>query len=87
LTSEALKATPLDLVENMIRPLALSRKNFLFMWSPAGAKAGAIFYSLIATCIQNDIKPYEYYCVMLNKIRHCKTEEDYRQLLPQNIIL
>jgi transposase len=74
-------------IENLIRPLALGRKNFLFMGSPSGAKAGAIFYSLIATCIENGIQPYKYFCVMLNKIRHCKNENDYRLLLPNNIVL
>jgi hypothetical protein len=74
-------------IENLIRPLALGRKNFLFMGSPSGAKAGAIFYSLIATCIENGIKPYQYFCMMLNQIRLCKTENDYRLLLPNNIAL
>jgi transposase len=39
-----------NLVENAIRPFALGRKNWLFNGSPAGAKAGAIFFSLIETC-------------------------------------
>jgi hypothetical protein len=74
-------------VENRIRLLALGRKNFLFMGSPAGAKTGATFYSLIATCIENSIQPYEYLCTMLNQIPLCKEEKDYLALLPQNIIL
>lgn len=56
-------------IENLIRLLALGRKNFLFMGSPKGAKAGAIFYSLIATCIENNVEPYQYFCTMLNLIR------------------
>lgn len=74
-------------VENLIRPLALGRKNFLFMGSPNGARAAAIFYSLIATCKANHIEPYQYFCVMLHKIRSCKTSEDYRKLLPYSIQL
>jgi transposase len=74
-------------IENLIRPIALGRKNYLFMGSPKGAKAGAIFYSLIATCIENKKDPYQYFCSMLHKIRPCKTTEDYSKLLPQNIIL
>jgi transposase len=31
-------------IENAIRPFAIGRKNWLFMGSPSGAKAGAIFY-------------------------------------------
>lgn len=74
-------------IENFIRPLALGRKNYLFMGSPEGAKAGAIFYSLMATCTANNVEPYKYFCTMLHQIRHCKTEDDYRKLLPQSIEL
>jgi transposase len=75
-----------NLIENAIRPFALGRKNWLFMGSPAGAKAGAIFYSLIETCKANNIEPYQYLCVMLNRIRACVDEDDYRNLLPQFIL-
>ena len=74
-----------NLIENSIRPFALGRKNWLFSGSPAGAKAGAIFYSLIETCKANNIEPYKYLCAMLHSIRDCVTEEDYRKLLPQFI--
>lgn len=76
-----------NLIENAIRPFALGRKNWMFMGSPAGAKAGAIFYSLIETCKANNIEPYKYFCAMLHKIRLCQTDEDYQKLLPQNIQL
>jgi transposase len=74
-------------IENLIRPLALGRKNYLFMGSPEGAKAGAIFYSLIATCTANGVEPYKYFCTMLHQIRLCKNEEDYQRLLPHRIQL
>jgi transposase len=74
-----------NLIENAIRPFALGRKNWLFMGSPAGAKAGSIFYSLIETCKANNIEPYRYLCTMLNRIRGCVTEDDYCKLLPQFI--
>jgi transposase len=76
-----------NLVENAIRPFALGRKNWLFNGSPAGAKAGAIFFSLIETCKANNVDPYHYLCAMLNRIRGCVTEDDYRKLLPQFIQL
>jgi len=74
-----------NLLENAIRPFALGRKNWLFMGSPSGARAGAIFYSLIETCKANHIEPYQYFCAMLHRIRACVSEEDYRKLLPQFI--
>ena len=76
-----------NLLENTIRPFALGRKNWLFAGSPSGAKAGAILYSLIETCKANNVEPYKYFCAMLHRIRFCKSEEDYRRLLPQFIEL
>jgi len=76
-----------NFIENAIRPFALGRKNWLFSGSPSGAKAGAIFYSLIETCKSNNVEPYKYFCAMLHRIRLCKAEEDYRKLLPQFIQL
>jgi transposase len=76
-----------NLIENAIRPFALGRKNWLFSGSPSGAKAGAVFYSLIETCKANGIEPYKYFCAMLHRIRLCRTEEDYRRLLPKFIEL
>ena len=76
-----------NLIENAIRPFALGRKNWLLKGSPAGAKAGATFYSLIETCKANKIEPYRYLCKMLHQIRHCVTDDDYRKILPQFIEL
>lgn len=74
-----------NLLENAIRPFALGRKNWLFNGSPSGAKAGAIFYSLIETCKGNKVEPYKYFCTMLNRLRQSKIEDDYHKLLPQFI--
>jgi hypothetical protein len=32
-------------------------------------------------------EPYKYFCAMLHRIRHCTTDEDYKELLPQFIHL
>lgn len=74
-----------NLLENAIRPFALGRKNWMFMGSPSGARAGATFYTLIETCKANGVEPYQYLCSMLHRIRECVTEDDYRQLLPQTM--
>ena len=71
-----------NLIENAIRPFALGRKNWLFMGSPAGAEAVTVFYSLIQTCVANEIEPLSYLIAMLHRIRFCKTDDDYRELLP-----
>lgn len=76
-----------NLLENAIRPFALGRKNWMFCGSPSGAKAGAIFYSLIETCKTNDVEPFKYFCAMLHSIRLCQSDDDYQKLLPQFIEL
>lgn len=76
-----------NLVENNIRPFALGRKNWLFNGSPRGAKVGAILYSLLATCKANQINPEKYLVKMLSQIRACKTQDDFRQLLPYHMEL
>ena len=47
-----------NLIENLIRPFALGRKNWLVAGSPRGAHAGALFYSLIATAKANGLNPF-----------------------------
>ena len=74
-----------NLLENAIRPFALGRRNWMFCGSPSGAKAGAIFYSLIETCKANNIEPYKYFCTMLHRIRLCQSDDDFQKLLPQFI--
>jgi len=74
-----------NLVENDVRPFAIGRKNWMFAGSPRGAKAGAIFYSLIKTAQANGVEPYVYLRYILNEIRGCKTEADYQRLFPWNI--
>jgi len=74
-----------NLIENNIRPLALGKNNWLFAGSPRGARASAIFYSLIATCKANQLDPFAYFNYLLNHIRACCDEQDYRALLPFNV--
>lgn len=72
-------------IENIIRPFALGRKNWLISGSPRGAHASALFYSLIATAKSNGLNPFDYLKVLFEKIRFCKTAEDYANLLPFNL--
>jgi transposase len=43
--------------ERAMRPIALGRKNYLFMGSPAGGKAAASAYTLIETAKMNAVDP------------------------------
>jgi transposase len=69
-------------LENSIRPFALGRRNWLFMGSDKGAEAGAIIYSLLATCKANLIEPYAYLKYVLDQLPQCKTDEARKKLLP-----
>lgn len=52
--------------EQLIRPTTIVRKNCLFARTTAGAKANAIWYSLIQTAKLNGLDPYKYLSAILN---------------------
>jgi len=50
-----------NLLENLMRPIALGRKNYLFAGSHDGARWAALFYSLLGSCQLNDVNnPFDY---------------------------
>ena len=55
-------------VERAIRGIALGRKNYLFVGSPAGGKAAAIAYTLIETAKLNDVDPQGWLADVLGRI-------------------
>jgi transposase len=67
--------------ERAIKPFAVGRKNWLFAGNDAGAKAGAVIFSLIETCKANNVEPFTYLQHVLGQIR---TTTDLEQLLPYN---
>jgi len=74
-----------NLVENAIRPFVVGRKNWLFAGSPDGAKASAVFFTLIETAKANGLEPYAYLRYILKKLPLAQTEQDLIDLLPQKI--
>jgi transposase len=74
-----------NLVENAIRPFVVGRKNWLFAGSPDGAKASATFFTLIETAKANGLEPYAYLKHIFEKLPLAQTEQDLKELLPQNI--
>ena len=73
-----------NVLERQIRPLAVGRHNWLFSASEAGARATAVFYSLIATCKLNGHKAQHYLKYCFENIRAAKTDDELRALLPYN---
>jgi transposase len=67
--------------ENAMRPVALGRKNWLFVGSERGGRAAALFMSLVKSCKDLDINPWEYFDDMLRRIMSHPVSR-LRELLP-----
>lgn len=55
-------------IENLIRPVALGRKNYLFAGSHEGARRLAIVYSFFATCKLNALDPLKWLHAVLQRL-------------------
>lgn len=60
----------------------VGRKNWLFAGNPDGARAAALYYSLIETAKANGWNAHDYLTYLFENLPLSKTEEDYRKLLP-----
>jgi len=49
-----------NLLENLIRPNALGKKNFLFFGHPEAGERSAVIYTLLGSCRRHGINPFEY---------------------------
>ena len=77
-------------IENLIRPFALGRKNWLFCDTPQGANASARLYTLIMTAKLNHLNPFKYLKYIfteLPKILAGKDKNAIDKLLPWNCVL
>ena len=70
-------------VEQAIRPATLVRKNSLFATTVAGAKANAIWYSLIQTAKLNGLDVSKYLNYLFSLLEQRK-EVDVEAYLPWN---
>jgi transposase len=75
-----------NLVENVIRPVALGRKNYLFAGSHAAAQRAAMIYSFFAMCKKHEVNPFEWLKYTLENIMTIKYE-NVRDLYPHNFKL
>ena len=73
------------LAENAIRPFCVGRRNWLFSDTPKGARANALYYSLIETAKANGLEPYDYFRVILKQLPYAENVEDLDALLPWNL--
>jgi hypothetical protein len=71
-------------VENMIRPIALNRKNALFAGHDEGGKAWGRIASLIETARINAVDPFAYLSSTLEAIAKAHPNNHLDKLLPWN---
>ncbi len=79
-----------NICERSIRPIALGRKNYLFMGSVGGGKAAAIAYTLIETAKMNNVDPEAWLTWVLERLPDHKIHRinelmpwEYTASLPQ----
>jgi transposase len=72
-----------NVAENAIRPIALGRKNWLFIGSRESGEATANIMSIICTCKRAGVEPYAYLLDVMRRLPSMKTSE-LDALLPTN---
>jgi len=72
-----------NICERSIRPIALGRKNYLFMGSFGGGKAAAIAYTLIETAKMNGVDPEAWLTWVLERLPDHKINR-IDELMPWN---
>lgn len=72
-----------NLVENVIRPVALGRKNYLFAKTHESAQRAAVIYTFMASCKSHKVNPFEWLKNTLLKIDSTSIQK-LDSLLPQN---
>lgn len=71
-------------MESHIRPFVIGRNAWVFSYSPAGADASAVLYSLVETAKANAVDPHEYLSLIFKELPACDTLEKLETLLPYN---
>ena len=65
-----------NIAEQAIRPFTVGRKNFVLIESDRGAKASAVYYSLVETVLANNLNPYKYFELLLTEIPEHMDDKD-----------
>ena len=78
-----------NLAENVIRPITLNRKNYLFCGNHEAAVNMSVICSLLATCKAHDVNPRDYLNDIITQMPYHKkaSHEELLQLLPHKWLL
>lgn len=85
-TTDGRLAIDNNAVERAIRPLAVGRKNWLFMGSPRGGRAAAIFFTLIESARRAGLNPWTYIHSLLELVPAWPINKIH-ELLPNQVAL
>ena len=64
-----------NLVENLIRPSALGKRNWLFVGHPQAGERSAVIYTLLGSCRRHGVNPSDYLKDLLTRLPGAKITE------------
>ena len=64
-----------NLTENALRPSYVGKKNYLFFGHPVAGWRSAVIYSVIVSCRQRKIDPWEYLRDLMRRLPAAKNNE------------
>lgn len=67
--------------ERSMKPIALGRKNYLFVGSDKGGETAAVLYSILETCKLNNVEPLAYITDVLRRLP-TTSKQELESLLP-----
>lgn len=70
-------------IENIIRPVALGRKNYLFAGSHDAAQRAAMIYSFFAMCKKEEVNPQQWLKYVFDHIMDTNIQK-IQELIPKN---
>lgn len=73
------------MAERLLRRIAVSRKNFLFLGSDRAGERAAVIYTIIETAKLNGVDPEAYLATVLDRMAQGYLNTRLEQLLPWNI--
>jgi hypothetical protein len=74
-----------NLAERLLRGIAVSRKNFLFLGSDRGGERAAMIYTIAETAKLNGLNPEAYLATVLDHLAHGHLNTQLEDLLPWNL--
>ncbi len=73
-----------NLSERLVRDIAMTRKNFLFLGSDRGGERAAVIYTIIQSAKLNNLNPEAYLAAVLDRMAHGHPMSRLDELLPWN---